>query len=125
MKIVLDTNFIVSCLGFKIDIFGELRRVCDFRYELCVMSGTIGELERLINRGKLFERRLAKLALQLIAQKELKQLSSEGASVDEQILGLDPKSDIIATQDGALRKELKEKGFKLIGIRQKQHLALS
>lgn len=122
-KVFLDTNFMISALRFKIDIEAELQRICNFRLRLCVFSGTIYELEKLINRGKLFERRLAKLALRLIEQKGLEIVESEG-HVDDLLAALNPKTAVIATQDRLLKKKLKEKGFRLVTIRQKKRLAL-
>ena len=52
MKIILDTNFLVSAIRFKIDIFSGLQRICDFKYVICIVDGTIGELEKLAETGK-------------------------------------------------------------------------
>ena len=118
-RIVLDTNFIMYCLEFKIDIKRELGRICDFNYEVCILSASLKELEKLIKEGEYFERKQADLAMQFIRKSALKVLPLEGYA-DELLAGLD-KENIIATQDFRLRKKLKEKGFKTIVIRQKSH----
>jgi len=88
-----------------------------------VLSGTIAELERLINKGKLFERKLAKLALLFIKEKNIKILPSEGR-VDDELAALEPDEHIVATLDAKLKKKLKEKGVGIVTIRQKKHFML-
>ena len=44
-KIILDTNFILSSLQFKIDFFEEIKRISKFSYTLHILQGTIKELE--------------------------------------------------------------------------------
>ena len=46
-KIILDTNFIVTALKFKIDLFSELRKALDFQYEIFILDKTIDELKKL------------------------------------------------------------------------------
>ena len=120
--IVLDTNFMISCLGFKIDIMGELTRICDFSYKTAVLRATLSELEKLIKEGEYFERKQATLALRFI-QSRMDILPQEGYA-DEILAALDPEKYIIATQDADLVKKLRLKGFKLVRIRQKKHLII-
>jgi len=122
--IVLDTNFMITALKFNINIFNELDRISEFKYKLGVVAGTITELEKLINRGKLFEKRFANIALSLIKTKNIKIIDREGY-VDEALTTLNPKDYIIATQDKELKKKLKLKGFKILIIKQKKYLAIT
>jgi len=122
-KIVLDTNFIIAALQFKIGLFSELRRVCDFGFEVCVLSASLGELEKLINNGNLLEKKQAALALRFIREKNIKVLTAEGI-VDDLLMGLDKQEFVIATQDARLRAKLKAKGYTTIVIRQKKHLII-
>lgn len=121
--IVLDTNFIMSAIGFKIDIIREIERIADSSYKLAVLKATLSELEKLIKEGEYFERKQAKLALGIIAAATLKILPIEGYA-DEILLGLDKADNIIATQDAELKKKLKAKGFKTIIIRQKHRFEI-
>jgi len=122
-NILLDTNFIIYALSFKIDLKQELDRITDFNYQISMLRASIDELERLINESKLFEKRLIKLALKYIGQKDLNIIDKKG-HVDDLLVEMDPKTTIIATQDKALKKRLKEKGFKIITIRQKKHMRI-
>jgi len=122
LKVVLDTNVLLYIEDLKFDIFSEIERVVEFPFEICVMEGTIKELEKLINEGNLKEKRSAKFAIQLIKTKNLKIIKTvERKNVDEQLLTLG-KNYIIVTQDKELKKKLKEKGMKVLTIRKKSLL---
>ena len=45
--IILDTNFLIYCVKYKIDFFSEIDRICNFNYKLSVLSSTIDELNSL------------------------------------------------------------------------------
>src|SRR3989344_1188552 len=44
--IVLDTNFLITALKFRIDIFDDIGKICDFDYELAVLDKSLDELKR-------------------------------------------------------------------------------
>src|SRR3989344_4711906 len=95
-KIILDTNALIYFVKFKIDFMEELRRICDFNFEVYVLNKTIDELEKLKK----------KLALELIKGKNLKILNiAEGKNVDDILIKMSKLGYIVVTQD----KELKEK----------------
>ncbi|MEK6816336.1 MAG: PIN domain-containing protein [Nanoarchaeota archaeon] len=124
-NIVIDTNFIVTAYKFKIDIFDQLKAKLDFKYQLYVVDETLDELEKLINKASLTDRIGAKIAVQLLKRKNINILkTAKDRSVDELLLALDPRMFIIATQDIALKRKLREKKFKIITIRQKKQIAL-
>ena len=110
--IILDTNFIIHCLTFKIDFIREIDRISHFQYELAIIDKTTLEIEKLRNS----------LAKKLI--KPIKQLKSTEKTVDLEILKIANKDIIVATQDKELRKALKTKKIPLITIRQKTHLTI-
>ena len=72
LNIVLDTNFLVHSIDFKIDFFSEFQRLLDQNYTISIIDKTIGELEKLINEGKFSEKKAAKIALDLIEKKKIK-----------------------------------------------------
>ena len=110
-KVILDTNFLLSCLNFKIDFISEIERISNPNYELFIFEGTLKELE-----GK----KLGKLALEIIKSKNIKIIKSKNSYVDDDILNL--KDDyIIATNDKVLIKKLK---LPIIRIKQKKYLIL-
>ena len=109
-KIILDTNALIYFGKFKIDFIEELKRICDFTFEVYVLNKTIDELIKL---NEMF-------ALELIKRKNLKILNiAEGKNVDDMLVNMSKLGYIVVTQD----KELKEKLQKpFITIRQKKYL---
>lgn len=121
--IVLDTNFLISALTFKIDIMSELTRICDFSWKPAVLKATLSELEKLIKEGEYFERKQASLALQIVKKSRMDILPYAGYA-DDALSALNPEKFIIATQDAELLKKLKPKGFRTVRIRQKKRLMI-
>jgi len=129
VKVVLDTNLLLAIYQFRIDIFQELNRIMDQKYTVCIIDKTVQELEKLINKSGLSDRRAAKFALSVIKKKDLKIIRTEDSaigkdeSVDDLLVKLEDDC-IVATQDKNLKKRLKEAGIKVITIRQKKHLTM-
>ncbi len=125
-KILLDTNFLLAPIQFKIDIFSEIDRICIFSYKLYILDRAIEELNNIIEKQKGKSKEAAKFALKLVKLKEIGIIkTSEKLTVDELILNnANKKEFIVATQDKLLKKELKTKHIPLIIIRQKKRLVL-
>jgi len=112
--IVLDTSFLVDAVKFKVDLFSEFERICDFHYEIAIIDKTLDEL-----KGKPGE----KLIKEIIKKKEVHIMQTDhGKYVDDILLGLKQKDLIIATQDKNLKRRLK---VPIITIRQKKYLILN
>lgn len=126
VKILLDTNFLLIPGQFKVDIFSEIHRICDFSYEIVVLDRTIDELESIAAQQRGKDKMAAKLALQLIKVKKPVILASKTATfknVDKTILELAAKERLmVATQDRLLKSELKKLGIGLIELRQEKYL---
>ena len=123
-KIILDTNFLMIPLQFKVDVFSEIDRICDFKYELVTIPEVVEELTRLSEKGSGKNHRAARAALELIkkhgvAEKKYRKIFK---TADEAILNIADENSIVATQDRILRKKLKQKKIRLIILRQKKHL---
>lgn len=124
MKILLDTNFLLIPSQFKVDIFSEIDRIIETNYQICILDKTIDELNNVVAKSKGKDKKAAQLALQLIEHKKPEIISTETAYVDKAILDIVDKDYIVATQDQALKKLLKEKGIPVIILRQKKYLQL-
>ena len=112
MKIVLDTNFLIGCLKFRIDFLSELQG-----YELYIVDKTKNELEKLIKGKNAKDKQRAKIVLQLLGKKKIKTIASKAEeTVDNTLARL--KGYIIATQDKELKNKIK--GKKLIIRAQKK-----
>lgn len=117
MKVILDTNFLIDCLRFKVDVKSELAG-----NELFILDSVVFEI------GKIMERRtkessLARLALEFIAKNNFKMLETGKKDADESLIKYS-KEYAIATHDRALKNKLKKLGAKLIYIRQKKYLVV-
>lgn len=120
-KIILDTNFIITALKFRIDIFSEFQRICNFEYSINILDKSIDELEKLIKKNKI-NKATFKLTKDIIKFKKIKIIKTKGNNVDE--LLLKQKNAVIATQDKILKNKLEKKKIPIIIIRQKNHLEL-
>lgn len=125
LRIVLDTNFLMIPSQFKVDIFSEIKRLVNEPYELCIYQGVIDELSELA-KSKSKDSVHAKTALMMIKQKNLKSLpnSINETYADSLILEGVNSSDVVCTQDQALKRLLKHqhKGIRLITLKSKKYL---
>lgn len=113
--IVLDTNIILYTLKYKVDLLEELKRICNFNYEVKILDKTLKELENKSN---------GKLALSWINKKNIKLINTKNSGyVDDLLLKLD-KNYIIATNDKDLKRKLRKKNHPIITLRQKKYLIL-
>lgn len=122
-KIILDTNFLLSVFELNIDIFAEIDRVCDFKYELYVLDRTVDEVENLINGSLLSKKRTAQAALKLIKVKKIQILATKDPRPVDDILA-DLSGCIIATADMELKRRLRKNRQKILTIRQKRYVIL-
>lgn len=123
-KIIIDTNFLMAVSQFKVDIFSEIKRISDFKYELCIIDKTINELESIIEKQKGKNKAAAKLALTIIKNKKLKKIKTPAGTVDDLIVKISNKDTIVATQDMELKRKLREKHVPMIVLRQKKYLVI-
>ena len=125
-KILLDTNFLLIPVQFKVDIFSEIERICNFNYKLFVLDKIIEELKGIIQHQKGKDKDAAKLALKLIALKGINIIKTEkNITTDTTIIDTAKKGFIVATQDKDLKKRLKAESISLIILRQKKYLTLT
>ncbi|MFH1315998.1 MAG: PIN domain-containing protein [Candidatus Woesearchaeota archaeon] len=123
-KILLDTNFLMIPFQFNVDIFSELKRVCDFKYDLYILDRSVDELNTLIDRDNSRTSKIAKMALQLKRDKDIKVIKTiEKKHTDDLIL--EKKGFIVATRDMNLIRKLNENSKKYITLRQKKYLILN
>jgi rRNA-processing protein FCF1 len=105
---------------FKIDLFSELENVCDFTYDLFVLSGTIKELKKIMEEQRQKYKRAAKLALGIIKVKGIQQIDSSGY-VDDILVDFSQQGCLILTQDAELKKRLTKP---YLTIRQKKKIII-
>ena len=116
MKIILDTDFILTSLKYKVDIISELNRILDEKYAINIIDKTLDEL-----KGK----KLEKLALTFLKTNNINLIKTNKLkTVDNHILDIINKNTAVATQDKDLKRELKNKDIRIITIRQKKYLTI-
>jgi rRNA-processing protein FCF1 len=121
--ILLDTNFILDLLKFKIHLEDELNRLLESNYEVAIIDNVEEELKKLSDRRN----RFAKLALKLLELGKIKKIKVNNKNdTDNIMLNMCKENEdiVIATNDINLRKKIKEIGRKTIYIRSKKHLAI-
>lgn len=123
-KVILDTNFLLVPMQFKVDIFSEFDRICHFNYKLFIFDESIGELKNIIKKQPQKHKKAAEFALKLIRLKNIEIIESDEKDVDSLILENLDKDTIVATQDIELKKEILKKGASVIILRQKKYLQL-
>lgn len=126
MKVILDTNFLLIPGQFKVDIFEEIDRICNFKYELYIIDKTFDELDSIIRRQKGKDKLAAKLAISLIKHKDLNIIhtNSNKEIVDDLIVKEAEKEKlIVATNDKELKQKLNEKAGIII-LKSKKYLSL-
>lgn len=127
MEIIIDTNFLLSCVKQKIDLFSEINRIMHFP-QIVIPMRVIEELETLKNRRELSikERQSADIALQIIDKnrKNIKILDL-GGNADKSIVKyvLENKDVAMASLDNGMKKHVKGKA-KILTIRNKKRLVL-
>ena len=121
-KIILDTNFLMIPYKFRVDIFSEINRICNFNYKLFIIDKTINELKKIIQNQPVKERKGAELALKMIGLKKIESITSEAWDVDSAILEIADKNIVVATQDIFLKRQVIQKGASVIWLRQKKYL---
>ena len=115
-RVVLDSNFLLLPFQFGVDIFAELDRILDVRYEVCVAKVVIEEL-------KSIKSKYAKGALSIA--KKLKVLDLRGERADDVLFELASKNTIICTTDKVLMDRIRKKGVPVIYLRQRKYLAMN
>ena len=116
MRIILDTDFVINAVKYKIDVDEALRKVIDSNFKIYVIDKTLDELKKINSQN-------SKLALKLIEFKKYNIIKTKKDKIaDELIKEIAEKADVVATQDKKLKKDLNEKLIKTISIRQMKYL---
>jgi len=126
MKILLDTNFIVSCVKQKIDFLSLANDVIDEKIEWIVPQDVLNELGNLKDKTgvKTKDREAAKLGFKILEDlnPEIVELPGKNPNVDIKIVNhIMGKPIVLATLDRGLKKRIDNK---ILTIRGKKGLEL-
>src|SRR5512147_1288671 len=118
VEIIMDSNALFAPLQFKIDVFGELERLLNRRFELVVLSPVHCELEMLASEGAPKIRKMASFAMQLAEKCKYVEVSSSAETVDDAIICAAAKHRMpVFTNDAHLRKRLRDIRVPVIYVR--------
>lgn len=97
-QILLDTNFIISCIKNNVDFFDHLDGE---GYSIIIPEQVLNELDKLKQES----------ALRLLAKNKFKEIPLTGKIVDNSIIAYAKKNPdiIIATLDKAMQKKIKNR----------------
>jgi rRNA-processing protein FCF1 len=127
MKVVLDTNFILTCVKQKIDFFSLAEELFNEELEFFLPEEDAEELESLSQRkgekGK--DKANASLALKILENKDLDRIVLGNKDVDEGLVyyikNLASTDVVLATLDKDLRKRV---NCKILTIEDKKSLKI-
>lgn len=126
LKVILDSNFLLVPSKFKIDIFEGLTKLLSRRYTPILLSPTHKELLKIAEKGSPKIRRQASLALKLAGKCEVFPVEqSYEESHDDVIVRVASEWRCpVATNDGELRKRLRNISVPVIYLRQTSRLEM-
>ena len=126
LKIILDSNFFFVPSQFNLDIFEELAKLLNQRFEPILLSSIHRELQGLAESSSPKTQNQAQLALRLA--EKCRPISVEKASdetYDDVIVRVAAAWRCpVATNDRELRRRLRKKGVSVVFLRQKCRLGL-
>ena len=127
LKVILDSNALFVPLQFKIDIFEELKKLLNMKFELILLSPIRRELEKLAENGSPKMQKNAFYALKMAEKCKLVELDEKiaGSSPDDAIFKVACEwKSLVFTNDGELRKRLRNINVPVIYVRQKSRLGI-
>jgi len=126
LKVILDSNFLFIPAKFQIDVFEELAKLLNQRFEPVLLSSIYQELKTMAEKGAPSRRRQASLALKLAEKcKKIDVEKHLEETNDDVILRIATlwKSPV-ATNDRELRNKLRTRNITVIYLRSKSRLEL-
>ena len=122
MKIIIDTNALMVPAEFGVDIFSELAAL-GFD-EWIVPPGVARELEGIASRGRGKGRDAARVALALMDRCRMIEAEvGTAGNVDDSIVELAVEMKVaVFTNDAELKGRLRERGVKVVYLRQRSYL---
>lgn len=123
-KLLVDTNFLLIPVRFKVDIFTESQNAVNDVVEFYVSSRVLKEIQILKDRSKGAFVRELKLAEKLAENCTIINDNSS-TRVDQSLINLAIRDDMmIGTADSELRQNARNVGVKVVYLRQKRYLVL-
>ena len=108
MEVLLDTNFIISCILKRIDFIDELNGM---GFKIKVPREVLEELKDLRKGGKTShaERTAINVAFEMLSKKEIKKMKLGEGKVDDRLIEKGKEGIYIATLDRVIKREVPNK----------------
>ncbi|MBI5804383.1 hypothetical protein HY450_04005 [Candidatus Pacearchaeota archaeon] len=108
MEVLLDTNFIISCIIKKIDYMNQLE---EEGFRIKVPREVLQEMKGLLKENKTShkEREAINLALEVLNSKKIKKMKLGGKNVDDGLIKRGREGFYIATLDREIKNKIKNK----------------
>lgn len=108
MEVLLDTNFIISCIIKRIDFLEELK---EMGFKVKVPKEVLQEMKDLRKDSKVgyAEREAIDIAFKMFEQEKIKKMSLGGAKVDDGLIVKGREGTYIATLDRRIKRETANK----------------
>ena len=128
MEIIIDTNFLITSVKKKIQLFEEIRFLYPIN-EIIIPKQIIAELELLKDKKELNleEREAAKISLELVKRQVITRLDLGTKNADAGIVRYCKKNiPVIATLDRNLKEKIKRinKEVQFLTIKEKKRIVL-
>ncbi|HRZ85526.1 MAG TPA: hypothetical protein P5277_01980 [Candidatus Paceibacterota bacterium] len=128
MEIIIDTNFILTCVKQKIDLFSDFDEIFGV-YTLIIPEQVIDELKLLKTKKNLTvkEKNSVELAIDLLNLKKVKIVNMKTKNVDAGIikyLNNQNNKCVLATLDKDLIKKITNKKILFLTIKDKRRVVL-
>jgi uncharacterized protein len=127
LRIILDSNALFVPQQFNIDIFEELKTLCNRNFELILLAPVEKELKKIAKTGTPNMRKRASMALKLAEKKctLLENTEEHPGSTDDLILQAAHTYEYpVFTNDRQLRNKLRDINVPVIYVRQKSRLEI-
>jgi len=126
VKVILDSNFLFIASEFHLDVFEELKSILSQRVDPVLLSPTYREIRKIAERGSPKMRQQASLALKLAEKCRLVQVAQNSQeSCDDVIVRVAREwRSPVATNDGTLKRRLRNISLPVIYLRQKSRLEM-
>ena len=108
MEVLLDSNFIISCLKKKIDFISELEGK---GFKILLPREVFQELKDLKNKVSPTDKAAIEIAIKMFESREIKKTTLGNKSVDLGLIEKGRNGAYIATLDAAIKREVKNKVF--------------
>jgi len=126
IRIILDSSFLFVPSQFRIDIFEELSKLLNQRYDPILLSTTLNELLTMAEKGSPSRRKQASLTLKLAEKCRVINVEKSWEETNDDVIlriATEWKSPV-ATNDRELRRKLRNRDIPVIFLRGKSRLEL-